>query len=125
MNSPKDVYKKIKPVETRKSPQPVKNMDGKRMSQVQINFPQRNKFQDDDSPPRPQLIKQVNQSDLQTASNSNMDDVLNKSRVTNGPNEKWAFKSKDNQLGAIPKNLVHKKEFSMTGNFQGSPKVDS
>ena len=46
-----------------------------------------------------------------------MEDVLNKSRVTNGPNEKWAFKSKDNQVGVIPKNLVHKKEFSMTGNF--------
>ena len=125
MNSPKDLYKKIKPLETKKSPQSGKYMDGKRMSQVQINFPQRNKLQDDDSPPRPQLIKHVNQSDLQTASNSNMDDVLNKSRVTNGPNEKWAFKSKDNQLGTIPKNLVHKKEFSMTGNFQGSPKVDS
>ena len=125
MNSPKDVYKKIKPLETKKSPQAGKNIEGKRMSQVQINFPQRNKFQDDDSPPRPQLIKHVNQSDLQTASNSNMEDVLNKSRVTNGPNEKWAFKSKDNQVGVIPKNLVHKKEFSMTGNFQGSPKVDS
>ena len=64
MNSPKDVYKKIKPLETKKSPQAGKNIEGKRMSQVQINFPQRNKFQDDDSPPRPQLIKHVNQSDL-------------------------------------------------------------
>ena len=54
-----------------------------------------------------------------------MDDALNKSRVTNGPNEKWAFKSKDNQASAITKNIMHKREFSMTGNFQGSPKVDS
>ena len=61
---------------------------------------------------------------MQTASNSNMEDVLNKSRVTNGPNEKWAFKSKE-KPSSIPKNIAHKKEFSMTGNFQGSPKVDS
>ena len=39
MNSPKDVYKKIKPLEAKKSPQTGKNIEGKRMSQVQINFP--------------------------------------------------------------------------------------
>ena len=113
-SSPRDVYKKIKPLEVKKSP--AKNVEYKRMSQVQISFQNNKKLNQEDSPVRPQLIKQVNQSEMQTASNSNMDDVLNKSRVTNGPNEKWAFKSKEKPI-SIQKNIAHKKEFSMTGNF--------
>ena len=35
-SSPRDVYKKIKPLEVKKSPS--KNIEPKRMSQVQINF---------------------------------------------------------------------------------------
>ena len=113
-SSPRDVYKKIKPLEVKKSP--AKNVEYKRMSQVQISFQNNKKLNQEDSPVRPQLIKQVNQSEMQTASNSNLDDVLNKSRVTNGPNEKWAFKSKEKPT-SIQKNIAHKKEFSMTGNF--------
>lgn len=63
-NSPRDVYKKIKPVEMKKSPGPNKNFENKRMSHVQVNFANKQVLRDEDSPPRPQLIKQVNQSDL-------------------------------------------------------------
>ena len=35
-SSPRDVYKKIKPLEVKKSP--AKNVEYKRMSQVQISF---------------------------------------------------------------------------------------
>ena len=37
-NSPRDVYKKIKPLEMKKSPGPTKNIESKRMSHVQVNF---------------------------------------------------------------------------------------
>ena len=63
-NSPRDVYKKIKPIEMKKSPGQTKNIESKRMSHVQVNFANKQLLKDEDSPTRPQLIKQVNQSDL-------------------------------------------------------------
>lgn len=50
-SSPRDVYKKIKPLEVKKSPS--KNIEPKRMSQVQINFQNNKKLGQEDSPVRP------------------------------------------------------------------------
>ena len=55
---------------------------------------------------------------MQTASNSNLEEALNKSAKL--PSGKIVQNKTQGRFK--PGNLAHKKEFAMTGNFNGSPK---